>query len=80
MKKWTVSLVICSLVLVGTFVVYQQATSAPQLCEYFENWCDGCNGTFTYDSCWWYNGLQWCLVTCQNCDYICNCDTWLCVI
>ena len=80
MKKWLVSLAIGSLVLVGTLVVYKEALALPPFCDDCAAYCDSCNGNYIVDSCWYYNGLQYCFVRCENCKPGCNCGSTICVM
>ena len=79
MRRWISFLMIASLIILSSFVVYKEAFALPPFCDDIAEDCSGCVGIYFVDSCWWYNGLQYCWVRCEcpagvppGCDDICG--------
>ncbi len=78
MKRWIGSLAIISLVVLGSIVIYKEALAITPLCDDLAENCGHCGGNFIVDSCWQYNGLNYCQVRCEACPHPywrpnCNC-------
>lgn len=67
MKNKSAIFFLAFLLVVGLFVIYQEALAdivvACFTCQYC---CDWYGGTFAYQDCWWWQGVQYCNFSCTN--------------
>jgi hypothetical protein len=70
MEKLFYTLLILSLIGVGVFLIYHEASALPIACWQANDFCTTqCNGSFSLGECWEYNGQIYCFFSCSGFQY-----------
>ncbi len=71
-KAFSVALLILLLGF-GVLLVYKEAHAYPYACLMAQSYCwANCQGEFTLDDCWYYQGQIYCWFTCKNMIWHCQ--------
>lgn len=67
MKKEFLVFLLVLMLGVGVLLAYQEAHAYPYACLFVQDYCYiNCNGLFSLDDCWVYQGETYCWFTCRR--------------
>lgn len=70
MKKWISVIMLGLMVVIGVFLIYQEATARPSTCLEVQAWCNACGGSLYLHYLGMSNGQEYYHFDCYYGEYI----------